>query len=227
MPIIYSIKNKITGKFYIGSTIDCKNRWYKHQWELNNKKHHCLYLQRAWNKYGEKIFEFSVFEEWPLETLLDREQYFLDLYLPTNILYNIESIAIKPPSWKGKKHTKDTKQKMSIAAKGRIASPATKRKLSDIAQNRIGIKNGMFGKTLSNKHKEAISKGGLKRIGLNNGRAKPKNINLIHNNGTTYQGINVCVSDVARKLGINSRPLSAVVLGTKKTYKGWKLKCPS
>ena len=59
MFIIYEIKNKITGKRYIGSSKDYKVRWKRHLNELLKDKHHCSYLQRSFNKHGSEAFSFS------------------------------------------------------------------------------------------------------------------------------------------------------------------------
>lgn len=55
---IYKITNKENGKFYIGSTIEPQKRQKRHFDDLKNKRHHCLFLQRAYNKYGADSFEF-------------------------------------------------------------------------------------------------------------------------------------------------------------------------
>ena len=55
---IYCIENIITNKKYIGQSIDVNERWRKHISELNHNYHHNDYLQKAWNKYGEKGFKF-------------------------------------------------------------------------------------------------------------------------------------------------------------------------
>ena len=60
---VYMIKNKINGKFYIGSSVDITYRWARHKRQLRNGNHHSIHLQRAWDKYGEENFEFKVIEE--------------------------------------------------------------------------------------------------------------------------------------------------------------------
>lgn len=60
---IYCIKNKVNEKYYIGSTSTTfEERWKTHKWELKNNRHGNSLLQRAWNKYGEDNFEFSIIE---------------------------------------------------------------------------------------------------------------------------------------------------------------------
>ncbi len=51
----YKIVNKINNKIYYGSSKHIK----KHKSQLKNNKHHCLYLQRAYNKYGANNFEYE------------------------------------------------------------------------------------------------------------------------------------------------------------------------
>jgi len=55
---IYKIINKENNRFYIGSTIEPEKRQKRHFDDLKNKKHHCLFLQRACDKYGIDNFEF-------------------------------------------------------------------------------------------------------------------------------------------------------------------------
>ena len=61
-PVIYWIKNRKNGKFYVGSTTQRYVRWRTHKKKLRAGTHHCKHLQAAWNKYGEATFEFSVVE---------------------------------------------------------------------------------------------------------------------------------------------------------------------
>lgn len=62
-PVIYRIRNLVNQKFYVGSTINMKERSRTHRNRLRNNKHHATHLQAAWNKYGEECFVFEVVEE--------------------------------------------------------------------------------------------------------------------------------------------------------------------
>lgn len=33
---VYAIKNTVNGKFYVGSSVNIKQRWYDHCWRLNH-----------------------------------------------------------------------------------------------------------------------------------------------------------------------------------------------
>jgi group I intron endonuclease len=61
-PVIYKIINTLNGKFYVGSTMDTRERFRTHRNKLRRGVHHCLHLQAAWNKYGEVCFVFILME---------------------------------------------------------------------------------------------------------------------------------------------------------------------
>ena len=105
---VYEIKNTVTNKIYIGSSKDVRERWNEHKRELNKNKHHSIHLQRAWDKYGEESFTFSLIEECNENDTLAREQFYLDLLKPydKNKGYNISKDASAP--MKGRKHSKET-----------------------------------------------------------------------------------------------------------------------
>lgn len=108
---IYKIKNIITGKFYIGSSLEIKQRWQRHLKDLENNKHHSIILQRAWNKYGKENFIFEILEECSIENLLILEQEYLDNYLP---VYNICPNAGNSYGRKDSIETKMKKRKIAL-----------------------------------------------------------------------------------------------------------------
>ena len=75
---IYSIINKLNDKTYIGSSCDIGRRWRHHSQNLNKGVHHCIHLQRAWNKYGESYFVFNIEQKCGKDELINIEQSFLD-----------------------------------------------------------------------------------------------------------------------------------------------------
>ena len=77
---IYCIENLINKKKYIGLSGDIKRRWTEHRSELRRGVHINVYLQRAWEKYGEDAFKFSVVELCTEECLSERERYYIKLY---------------------------------------------------------------------------------------------------------------------------------------------------
>lgn len=104
---IYIILNLNNNLSYIGSTVNFKKRRYEHFSLLLNNSHHSSKLQNAWNKYGKDSFVFKIIEECDREKCLEREQYYLDKYLP---FYNICS---KADNKLGCKHSDKTKELLS------------------------------------------------------------------------------------------------------------------
>ena len=123
---IYSIRNLINGKFYIGSALNIKARWAAHKSDLSRGIHTNSYLQRAWAKYGPEAFEFVVLEMVEPELLFEREQSWLDdsSCHRSKGGYNVSPTA---GTCRGVKHTLETRQRMSAAKKGRPASNKGKR----------------------------------------------------------------------------------------------------
>ena len=61
---VYKITCKSTGRYYIGATTDSfRKRWCKHLGALRWGKHHNIRLQRAFDKYTEEDFVFSIVED--------------------------------------------------------------------------------------------------------------------------------------------------------------------
>lgn len=120
---IYAITLKGTKRRYIGSSINIQARWSRHVSLLQRNRHHTPHLQRAWNKYGEDAFVFSMVEICSLELLNEREEAYLSRL--TN-LYNTTLSAYAP--MRGRKHSPKAITKMRIAKRNR--SPETLAKVS-------------------------------------------------------------------------------------------------
>jgi group I intron endonuclease len=98
--VIYKIVNLVNDKFYVGSTTNKKVRFREHRKQLRGNRHHCKHLQAAWNKYGEKKFDFRVVEEVPVEVALHEvEDSWLKEHFGKPHCYNSGAAAIAP--WRG------------------------------------------------------------------------------------------------------------------------------
>jgi group I intron endonuclease len=167
---IYEIVNKINGHRYIGSSINIERRWSDHLYKLNNRRHENQILMKAWNKYGENLFQFNILAICPKESLLNFEQVFLNEEYHE---YNISDYAHAPTLGKhlseatkqkirGYRHTEEAKKKMSLAKKGVRGGFTGKHHTDESnAKNRLAhIGNKYcFGKKLSEEHKRKISEG--------------------------------------------------------------------
>jgi group I intron endonuclease len=171
---IYLWLNNKNGKYYVGSAKDLRNRierYYSPQ-ELKNTDN---LIQKAIIKYNYNNFSLYILEYCDIQDLIAREQYYLDSLSP---LYNILKIA---GSSLGFRHSKETKELISISHKGKILSRDTKEK---IAAALLGIKPSEESKTkmsIANKgmlkseaHKDSMRQAQKKvnRNGSNNHMAK-------------------------------------------------------
>lgn len=138
---IYSIRNTVNGKVYVGSSVNIRQRWKTHKAHLRGDKHHSPTLQRSWNMHGESCFSFDVIEHVrDVEELLVREQYWLDTFRSFGCNgYNSrpiaasnkgfkpspESIAKRLKTMAGWKHTEERKKAASERMKGKRLPPVS------------------------------------------------------------------------------------------------------
>jgi len=107
---VYLVKCVANGRSYVGSSKDIACRWKEHRYGLRHGAHYNAHWQHAWNKYGEKSFEWSILEETPLdgELIRKREQHWIDILKPEiNIAQNVEQPSL------GLKRSKATIKKQS------------------------------------------------------------------------------------------------------------------
>lgn len=127
---VYKIACTATGKFYIGSAKDIQHRLARHKSDLSRNVHHNALLQRAVNKYGKDVFEFEILEFIDdTESLLKREQYYLDTLNPCDINVGF-NLAVEAGSRLGVPVTEETKAKISKTLTGRKHTEETKLKMS-------------------------------------------------------------------------------------------------
>lgn len=119
-----------TGKVYVGSAVWITKRWRYHREALRAQKHENPYLQRAWNKYGETAFRFTVWKYVPPERLIDEEQRAIDFFQAANRSkgYNICPNAASPL---GRTYGTEFRRKISDARRGKSLSAETKAKISE------------------------------------------------------------------------------------------------
>jgi group I intron endonuclease len=166
---IYQIQNLINGKVYIGSAKDLNKR--KKRYFLNLKKniHENKKLQNAFNKYGENVFEFSIIEQVDINNLIKTEQFYINFYDCVKNGYNIAPKAGNTSGltpWLGRKHSEESKFKISKSNKGKIKSEEHRKKLSEAKK---GKNNPWFGKKLPIKTCEKIAQS---KLGSKNSQAK-------------------------------------------------------
>ncbi len=177
---IYTIRNKINGKIYIGSSVVIERRWTKHKHDLEHGKHHSGHLQNSWDKHGSAAFLFDIVEiVIDTKQLVKREQVWIDNLKPEfNIHPNARSPigvkrteetkeklrAIKRPYLAERNKTPEMRKKASSRAIARNKSPLMKAAVSNRPSPLLGYKH-----TADSKAKITASKLGKKRPDLRHG----------------------------------------------------------
>jgi group I intron endonuclease len=123
---IYKIENKITGDLYIGQASLLWKRKSDHLWKLKQGIHPNKHLQCAWNKYGGDNFAFIPILLCDKENLTYYEQICVDNLKPH---YNKQLQCVV--SNLGIKWSDESKQKLSIAQKGKTISEEHRKKISE------------------------------------------------------------------------------------------------
>lgn len=129
MPILFFLLKIITNKKYIGSSVKLGARFLDYMQSAYLESRPNSPLIKAIIKYGYTNFCFAVLETCKPSEVLEREQYWLDLINPE---YNLNPTAGSTLGFslseeartkisiahKGKPHTLETRQLMSITRKG-------------------------------------------------------------------------------------------------------------
>lgn len=192
---VYLIVNLLNNKFYVGSAKDLRHRMRNHFNDLKNKTHRNIHLQRSYNK-NPNAFIMIMIEKVEREELLTiREQFWMDCLNVSDktISYNILNTA---NSLLGFKHSAETRNKISQI---------------------------QIGKTLSDEHKNNISKGlkgKTKGIPKNKPAHNRRRVTQFSKNGNTiktWESI-TCVSE---SLNLNPSHIAACCRGRRKTHGGY------
>jgi group I intron endonuclease len=131
---IYEFKNKVSGKSYVGSTKDHKERYWSHISKLKRNVHDNKELQKDFNLLGRDNFEMIMLEECSIDMLLEREQFWSDkIENKYNTRKNVCSNI-------GVEHSKEIKNAMS--------------------SSRMGANNPFYGKKHSEESKNKLARSG-------------------------------------------------------------------
>ena len=159
---IYYIKNNINNKYYIGQSVNIKQRKQQHFAELRHNTHRNAYLQNAFNKHGENAFEFKLIKACKPRYLNRFEKLYIKIYDSYDNGYNLTEGGENPPILKGKnnpmygrKLPRETKQKISEALKGKKHTPEARQKMS---KANSGENNPMYACKHTQETKQKISK---------------------------------------------------------------------
>jgi group I intron endonuclease len=185
---IYQIQNRLDGRRYIGQSVNIERRWEKHK-KGNTNPHLCAAIK----KYGLGNFECIILCSCSPQDLDLFEQRFLDKLINYSFDYNLAKDAMSPNRGRkaseetkkkkslammGNKHllgyvfSEESKQKLSLASKGRKDTEETKKRRQEAqlgrthtAETRAKLSDNQKGKRHSEETKKKMS---LSRMGNTN-----------------------------------------------------------
>lgn len=133
---IYLLTNEITGKSYIGQSINVRSRLYTHRCGARKGRNDCPLLYHAIRKYGWDNFSCTILEAVDPALLDQREAYWVSLYNVVEDGYNMDQGGLHRQhsperrdrirkSRVGYKHSEETRKLISenSAIKGKQQSP--------------------------------------------------------------------------------------------------------
>ena len=226
---VYQILNTENGWSYIGSTTDSTYRRCQHFWSLKNNRHHCMLLQKDYNKYAEDVFKFSIIEEVAKEYGEVSEEWYMQIY--GDKLYNtmriphrhsketVKKIADKNRTWK--------LEDMKNALKELINKPYIS--LSNIVEKH-NITKYIFSNTIIQRvsNQSILDKEIEELIISYNKSRKPKNYKII--GGVFFKSPDNEIFEVTKSLTLFAKEhnltesgLSSLKNRKNKTHKGWTL----
>jgi group I intron endonuclease len=145
---IYQVINQTNGKIYVGKTNDVHKRWTRHRnypfCKQKDKQNECPKLYGAIRKYGISNFKFEVIGEYNSEEeCCQAEVEFIEKFGSIKNGYNISaggdgvSSGVHHPFY-GKKHTIESRRKISISKIGKKMGPASEERKAKISAALIG-----------------------------------------------------------------------------------------
>lgn len=126
---VYTVTCMPTGRRYVGSSGDIRERFFRHRYRLRHGQHHITAMQADWNEHGEAAFAFEVISLIAgRDERFDAEQAGIDEAMAAGLCYNPSPTARTP---KGYRLTPGQRGALSAALQGHATSDETRRKIGE------------------------------------------------------------------------------------------------
>lgn len=162
---IYQVLNTVTGKSYVGSSIDIGSRWQNHRWALENQRHESSKLQRSWNKHGSESWEWKILAECEEGRLTWLEAFWMDSLNSVRNGYNCVILTLEDGEVQ-RRHSVETREKISKAHTGKVMSEEQKEFLRNRVcseETREEMRKAKLGRKCSEDTKHKMSQAKLGR----------------------------------------------------------------
>lgn len=156
---IYKIINKTSDKFYIGSTLNPHNRERAHFKDLEQHRHHCIHLQRAYDKEGADNFEFVIIRERNFESENDLrllEERYINFCWGSGKLYNTSKKGSGGDLVSYHPLLEEIREKLRVATTRRWEEKTEEEK-EEYSQKMRGRGNPNFGNKWTNEQRQHAS----------------------------------------------------------------------
>lgn len=222
---IYVIQNIITNEYYGGSSVNIYTRWKYHLYNATSGKYKNSHLYNAMRKYGIEQFVMYPILFCDINNLIMYEQQWIDANFLNLKCYNMSNVAgsrigvKQPPGFseyisnclkgrtspmKGRNHSKESKEKIGNASRGKI--------LSDDTKNKIRLSH--IGKKFS---KESIEKMKISHLGKspsNKGIGKVLNPDKVSDIRSMYKSGKYTQLKLAIQFGCSRSTVQGIVNNT-------------
>jgi group I intron endonuclease len=225
---IYTIRNKVNNKIYIGASIDVVARMAAHKKLLSYGCHHSETLQHDYSASGMDSFLFEILEECDECILYDREMFWISKFKSCDGEYGYN----KTKGGQGNRCNEDTRLKISNSLIGHGCSEETRRRIGIKTKLRTqGKNNPFYGRKHSDETKKYLSdinrgkklslETCLKKSASYNYEAHNKPIQQKSLDGTPIKDW-ISATNASRTLNIERRNIQSCCRGRRKSAGGYK-----
>ena len=222
---VYCIQNLKTGRYYIGSTNRLCKREAEHFNLLRKGAHHCVPLQRAFNKHGQDNLKYQIL----LRTSDYRaaEQSFLTYLYKRKTCYNTNNhstgfaVGAANPAHTP---TERARRRARLLRNNPMHDPCVSAKVAGRNNPMYGVggpAHPRWGQTHTESARRRIALGGIKRLGSNNG--KSRSVRQLTLTGEVVQTWD-CIADAVKQLGkaAHDSSISAAARGRQRSAHGFR-----
>lgn len=215
--IIYAIIDLPNDRFYIGSSVrGAKHRLKEHLRALQKHTHANHWLQASFDSSSLLFVPFHLVN--PSQSIAIEQQY-LNEFFDRQI--RCMNLLAKADSWLGKKHTEESKGKISKANKGRklpaIAEANRNRVIS--GETREKLRKARQGKKIDSANFKGFQGHHSEKTKLHLSQYGRKNYRLCSPDGIVF--VVKGLLDFCRSNCLDASALIKVGQGKQKTHKGW------